>query len=125
MKALEARDYITEGHGDRLQDLIEAFAGTVELPVASVADLRLFARFHDIGKVGTPDSILFKAGNLTAEEWVNMRQHCEIGYRIAVSAPDYRLPTGYLNIMNGGTAMVIHWGWPVRPFRLSAGCCLL
>ncbi len=88
MKALEARDYITEGHGDRLQDLIEAFAGTVELPVASVADLRLFARFHDIGKVGTPDSILFKAGNLTAEEWVNMRQHCEIGYRIAVSAPD-------------------------------------
>lgn len=88
MKALEARDYITEGHGDRLQDLIEAFAGLVELPATSIADLRLFARFHDIGKVGIPDSILFKAGHLTAEEWVTMRQHCEIGYRIAVSAPD-------------------------------------
>ncbi|MDF2874228.1 MAG: diguanylate cyclase domain protein [Sporomusa sp.] len=88
MKALEARDYITEGHGDRLQDLIEAFAVVVELPETSIADLRLFARFHDIGKVGIPDSILFKPDRLTAEEWVVMRQHCEIGYRIAVSAPD-------------------------------------
>lgn len=88
MKALEARDYITEGHGDRLQDLIEAFAGLVALPATSIADLRLFARFHDIGKVGIPDSILFKAGRLTAEEWVTMRQHCEIGYRIAMAAPD-------------------------------------
>ncbi|SMC71062.1 diguanylate cyclase [Sporomusa malonica] len=88
VKALEARDYITEGHGDRLQDLIEAFADIVELPETSIADLRLLARFHDIGKVGIPDSILFKPSRLTEEEWVVMRQHCEIGYRIAVSAPD-------------------------------------
>lgn len=88
IKALEARDYITDGHGDRLQDLIEAFADIVELPETSIADLRLLARFHDIGKVGIPDNILFKPGRLTEEEWVVMRQHCEIGYRIAVSAPD-------------------------------------
>ncbi|HWR44684.1 diguanylate cyclase [Sporomusa sp.] len=88
MKALEARDYITEGHGDRLQDLIEAFADVLELPETSIADLRLLARFHDIGKVGIPDGILFKPDRLTEEEWVIMRQHCEIGYRIAVSAPD-------------------------------------
>lgn len=88
MKALAARDFQTEGHGDRLQDLIEAFAGGVGLPESNIADLRLLAHFHDIGKVGIPDNILFNPGSLTEEEWVVMRQHCEIGYRIANSAPD-------------------------------------
>ncbi|MDR3564928.1 MAG: diguanylate cyclase [Negativicutes bacterium] len=88
MKALEARDFITEGHGERLQQLIESFATALGLPESGNADLRLLARFHDIGKVGIPDSILFKPGNLTEDEFVIMRQHCEIGYRIAKSAPD-------------------------------------
>ena len=88
MKALEARDFITEGHGDRLGDLVDTFARSLGLPENAVADLRLLARFHDIGKVGIPDSILFKADRLTDEEWLIMRRHCEIGYRIAMSAPD-------------------------------------
>ncbi|MHB8127098.1 MAG: PAS domain S-box protein [Desulfitobacteriaceae bacterium] len=88
MKALEVRDFLTEGHSDRLQDLILSFANTVDIPENSIADLRLLAQFHDIGKVGIPDSILFKPSSLTEEEWVVMRRHCEIGYRIAMSAPD-------------------------------------
>lgn len=88
IKALEARDYLTEGHGDRLQDLVEAFSKKVGLPERQMADLRLLAHFHDIGKVGIPDSILLKPGPLTEEEWVTMRQHTDIGYRIASSVPD-------------------------------------
>ena len=34
---------------------------------------------HDIGKVGIPDSILFKPGKLTPEEWVTMRTHTTRG----------------------------------------------
>lgn len=88
IKALEARDFITEGHGDRLQALAESFARKLGLPERSLPDLRLFAHFHDIGKVGIPDSILFKPGALDAEEWKIMKQHCEIGHRIAMSTPD-------------------------------------
>ena len=88
IKALEARDYITEGHGDRLTRLIETFSRQLGLPEQRLPDLRLFAHFHDIGKVGIPDSILFKPARLTGEEWGIMRQHCEIGHRIAVSTPD-------------------------------------
>ncbi len=88
IKALEARDFITEGHGDRLQSMVEAFARKLGLPERNLADLRLFAHFHDIGKVGIPDSILFKPGALDAEEWKIMKQHCEIGHRIAMSTPD-------------------------------------
>jgi diguanylate cyclase (GGDEF)-like protein/PAS domain S-box-containing protein len=88
IKALEARDFITEGHGDRMQKLAEAFARKLGLPERSLADLRLFAQFHDIGKVGIPDGILFKPGKLTEDEWKTMKQHCEIGHRIAMATPD-------------------------------------
>ena len=37
---------------------------------------------HDIGKVGIPDSILFKPGPLTSEEWVVMRSHPARGEEI-------------------------------------------
>ncbi len=86
MKALEARDFITEGHADRLQRLVADVAVTIGLPERSVSDLRLLAQFHDIGKVGIPDRVLFKPGPLTTDETAEMRQHCEIGYRIAQSA---------------------------------------
>ena len=88
MKALEARDFITEGHADRMQDLVAAMAGNLGLTESMTADLRIFARFHDIGKVGIPDRILFKPGRLTPEEFTEMQRHCEIGHRIAESAPE-------------------------------------
>ncbi|MDR3562216.1 MAG: GAF domain-containing protein [Negativicutes bacterium] len=87
MEALEARDHITEGHADRLGELMERMGSMLELPQGSIPDLRLFAKFHDIGKVGISDSILNKPGRLTDEEMANMRRHCEIGFRIARSSP--------------------------------------
>lgn len=87
-KALEARDFITEGHADRLQELVLRLTNSIGLPESHKTDLRLFAQFHDIGKVGIPDRILFKSGPLTKEELLEMRRHPEIGYQIAQSAPD-------------------------------------
>jgi diguanylate cyclase (GGDEF)-like protein/PAS domain S-box-containing protein len=88
MKALEARDFITEGHADRLQSLVAALAQAAGLPETKTADMRLLTRFHDIGKVGIPDHILFKKGRLTPSEATVMQRHCEIGHRIALAAPD-------------------------------------
>jgi diguanylate cyclase (GGDEF)-like protein/PAS domain S-box-containing protein len=87
MSALEMRDFIAEGHGERLRNLMVLFATSVGLPEQKVADLSLLAQFHDIGKVGISDAILFKPGPLTTEEFAVMKQHSEIGYRIAQSAP--------------------------------------
>lgn len=86
MDALAARDFITEGHADRLQRLVEAVAGRIGISNKSIDDLRLLAKFHDVGKMGIPDSVLFKPGSLTPEEVGIMRQHCEIGYHISQSA---------------------------------------
>ncbi|MFZ5651173.1 MAG: PAS domain S-box protein [Bacillota bacterium] len=88
MKAMEARDFITEGHADRLQDLVSELAKSLGLPERKITDLRLLAQFHDIGKVGIPDRILFKPGPLNDDEFQEMTRHSEIGHRIAQSAPD-------------------------------------
>ncbi|WP_425059516.1 hypothetical protein SCACP_01080 [Sporomusa carbonis] len=88
VKALEVRDFITEGHGDRMQELATNLALALNLSERRVSDIRLLAQFHDIGKVGIPDRILFKQGQLTPEEHVAMQRHADIGYRIAQSVSD-------------------------------------
>lgn len=88
MKALQERDFITEGHADRLQDMVAILGEAIGLPGHRISDLRLFAEFHDIGKVGIPDRILFKPGPLSKDEVFEMQRHSEIGHRIALSAPD-------------------------------------
>ncbi len=87
-QALEARDFVTDGHADRLQYLMEKLAVAAGLPASDLPDIRLLGRFHDIGKVGIPDQILFKPGRLTDEEYEIMKRHCEIGYRIALASPE-------------------------------------
>jgi diguanylate cyclase (GGDEF)-like protein/PAS domain S-box-containing protein len=87
-KAIETRDFMTEGHISRLKAITAVFASTIDIPKHFAKDLLLFAQFHDIGKVGIPDSILFKPAGLTSEEYTEMKRHCEIGYRIAQSSPD-------------------------------------
>ena len=54
---------------------------TVELARAygisedEIVHIRRGAILHDIGKMGVPDNILLKPGDLTEEEWDIMRQH--------------------------------------------------
>ncbi len=88
LKALEARDFITEGHGDRMQALAAELAATLALSERRIDDVKLLAQFHDIGKVGIPNRILFKPGQLTLKEQAEMQRHADIGYRIAQSISD-------------------------------------
>ncbi len=88
MAALAERDHITQGHAERMQRLCQELGKRADLNSRQLADLGLLAQVHDLGKVGVPDRILFKPGPLNDEEWEEMRQHCEKGYRVALSDPD-------------------------------------
>lgn len=88
LKALEIRDFITEGHGDRLQAWAAELAAALNLSERRTNDIKLLAQFHDIGKVGIPDRLLFKPGLLTPEEHLEVQRHADIGYRIAQSISD-------------------------------------
>lgn len=88
LNTLKARDRTAEDHIIRLEKLLTSIAAFIGLPESTKSNLSLLAKFHDIGKVGIVDSILFKEGSLTSKEWTEMKRHCEIGYRIALSAPE-------------------------------------
>ena len=88
MKTLEVRDFVTAGHTERMGELVICLGEYIGLPEQSINNLQLLAQFHDLGKVGIPDSILFKASALNDMEKEQMQRHSEIGYRIAQALPD-------------------------------------
>ncbi len=88
LKALQARDYITKGHGERMRNLVVLLGRELKLPDSTLTNLQLLAQFHDIGKVGIPDRILFKKESLSEEEYREMQRHSEIGQRIALASPE-------------------------------------
>jgi putative two-component system response regulator len=56
------------------------------------------APLHDIGKVGVPDRILLKPGNLDASEWQEMKKHTEYGYEALLRAEEEMGSTSFLKI---------------------------
>lgn len=79
--ALDLRDKETEGHTQRVTDLTLKFARIIGLSEMDLIHVRRGALLHDVGKLGIPDAILHKPGNLTAEEWEIMRKHPEYAYQ--------------------------------------------
>jgi putative two-component system response regulator len=74
-QAVEQRDKHTAGHCERLAFISVAMGVAMGLDRASLLALYRGGYLHDIGKVGIPDSILFKPGKLSSAEWVVMRSH--------------------------------------------------
>ena len=86
---LAERDPHTSDHAQRLQELALSLGKRVGLSEYQLGNLKLLALLHDIGKIGIPDSILFKTYILTSSEWKKMREHSRIGYRMAKNIPDF------------------------------------
>ena len=90
MKALEAKDGLTKEHVRRLGKLAVLMGTRLALPQDKMDRLELLVKFHDIGKVGIPDSILCKTGPLNANEWKIMKTHSSIGKNIAESSTELK-----------------------------------
>lgn len=86
--SLHEKHIETEEHTKRLKELCVKFGERIGLTVEEIDELTLLGALHDIGKIGISETILLKPGPLTEEEWVIMKRHCEIGYRITVSIPE-------------------------------------
>lgn len=79
-KALELRDKETEGHSERVTELTVRLAEALGIHGEALVNIRRGALLHDIGKMGTPDSILHKNGPLDAEERRIIRKHPQDAY---------------------------------------------
>ena len=85
---LVEKSFETEQHAQRLVHLSRAVGEAIGLTSQQFDELELFATLHDIGKIGVDNQILNKADKLTEEEWIKMKKHSEIGYRIAMASPE-------------------------------------
>ena len=89
----EFRDADTGAHTDRVGDLAAEIGHALGKSPEWCELMRLAARLHDIGKVAVPDSVLFKTGPLTVEEYEMMKSHTSMGHRILSgnSAPLFQM----------------------------------
>ena len=83
--AVDARDPYTAGHSQRVTQYALMIARQMKYsPEDQAAWVRIErgGRLHDIGKIGTPDAILQKAGKLTDAEFAKMKEHPVAGFNI-------------------------------------------
>jgi diguanylate cyclase (GGDEF)-like protein len=80
--ALEANDEYTSSHARWITDLALKVGQELGLEGVSLKRLELGALFHDIGKIGIPETILSKPGPLTPEERGIVETHPELGEKI-------------------------------------------
>jgi putative nucleotidyltransferase with HDIG domain len=80
--ALDTRDADADGHSLRVTIYATRLARQLSLDPDALRVIQQGAVLHDIGKIGVPDSLLRKSEKLTEDEWVLMRKHPEIGFRI-------------------------------------------
>ncbi len=77
-----------ELHSRRVSELCEKLARAHGMGQEEANEIRLVGLLHDIGKIGIDEALLNKTDELEADEWKQMKRHCEIGYRLLSAVED-------------------------------------
>jgi putative nucleotidyltransferase with HDIG domain len=88
---IAARDGSTSAHSRAVAEFAVGIALQLGRPAGEVEAVRIAALLHDVGKIAVPDALLQKAGPLTDEEWLEMREHPATAQRLLGRLP---LPDG-------------------------------
>lgn len=83
---VEAKDTYTRGHSDRVSEYSELIGKHLGLSDNDLKTLKIGGLFHDIGKIGIPDSILLKTDKLSDDEYSEIKNHPSIGAHILSNA---------------------------------------
>lgn len=83
---VDAKDPYTRGHSDRVAEYSVLIGKHLKLLDVDLRLLKTGGFFHDIGKIGVPDSILLKTDKLTNEEYSEVKNHPSIGAHILSNA---------------------------------------
>ncbi|OLC20566.1 MAG: hypothetical protein AUH33_03500 [Chloroflexi bacterium 13_1_40CM_68_21] len=85
--ALEAKESHLSGHAATTMHYSVEVGRKLGLGAEEIAAIKLGALFHDVGKIGVPESLLSKPAELTDEEWIEMRAHPTIGASLLGNVP--------------------------------------
>ena len=83
---VDAKDVYTRGHSDRVAEYSVLIGKNLGLPEEDIRTLKIGGLFHDIGKIGVPDSILLKDTKLSDDEYSQIKNHPSIGAHILSTA---------------------------------------
>jgi diguanylate cyclase (GGDEF)-like protein/putative nucleotidyltransferase with HDIG domain/PAS domain S-box-containing protein len=86
MCALHFRDVATMWHSRRVAMLATGIAKHLGWETRQITMIEVASLLHDIGKIGVPDNILFKAGRLSPDETELMDLHHNIGVDVLQAA---------------------------------------
>jgi response regulator RpfG family c-di-GMP phosphodiesterase len=86
-EVVETRSKETAQHVRRVAEYSYLLAVEAGLSEDKAQLLRMASPMHDVGKIGIPDSILFKPGKLTEEEFNIIKTHTVIGHSILKNSP--------------------------------------
>jgi len=89
-QTVDAKDTYTRGHSDRVSEYACLLGKELNLNESDMKTLKIGGLFHDIGKIGVPDSILLKPGKLTDEEYSEIKNHPTIGAHILSTATIFK-----------------------------------
>ena len=87
---VEAKDAYTRGHSDRVSAYSVLIGEALGLSEDDLKTLKIVGLFHDIGKIGIPDSILLKTDKLDDEEYSEIKNHPAIGAHILSNATIFK-----------------------------------
>jgi putative nucleotidyltransferase with HDIG domain len=82
LRALDAKDNYTYGHSLRVAYYSLALGREYGLNEEQLYDLEMAALFHDVGKIGVPDSVLLKPSRLEEDEFLKMKKHPSLSAEI-------------------------------------------
>ena len=78
-QALEARDAYTRGHSERVTEYSLMLAKKAGVALRDLDILQYAGLLHDIGKIGVADAILLKPDKLSADDFLLIRDHTQLG----------------------------------------------
>ena len=87
---VEAKDSYTRGHSDRVSEYSVLIGNKLKLSDQDINLLKIGGLFHDIGKIGVPDTILQKPDKLTDDEYSEIKNHPTIGAHILSNATIFK-----------------------------------
>jgi len=81
-KAIEAKDFYTQGHSSNVAKLSTELALRLGLSDPDIERIYMGGQLHDVGKIAIPEAILNKQGALTEEEYKIVKDHPYKGFEI-------------------------------------------
>ncbi len=85
--AVDTKDRYTKRHSEDVARYATFIGRRIGLPEDEIRTLSVAGLLHDIGKIGIPDGILRKPGNLTEAEYAIVKQHVALGDMIVRDLP--------------------------------------